>query len=80
MAEGKEGFNGDGPLALLRCRSKRYVPLSEEPRIGRRGFVYTATGDTAVSGWSKPKTTRDTAVLMAMQKEDPKAEPLEQEH
>ncbi len=51
--------------------------LAELPRIGRRdGFVFTTTGDTAVSGWSRAKRTLDMAVLMAMQKEDPKAKPI----
>ena len=39
--------------------------------------MFTTTGETAVSGWSKAKANLDDAILEAMQKEDPKAEPLE---
>ena len=36
--------------------------LAGLPRIGRRdGFVFTTTGETAVSGWSRAKTTLDKA-------------------
>ena len=36
--------------------------LESIPRIGKRdGFVFTTTGETAVSGWSKAKATLDTA-------------------
>jgi integrase len=36
--------------------------LESIPRIGKRdGFVFTTTGETAVSGWSKAKATLDAA-------------------
>jgi integrase len=36
--------------------------LERVPRIGRHdGFVFTTTGKTAVSGWSKAKVTLDAA-------------------
>jgi integrase len=36
--------------------------LESMPRIGRRdGFVFTTTGKTAISGWSRAKAQLDTA-------------------
>ena len=50
--------------------------LAGLPRIGKRdGFVFTTTGKTAISGWSRAKANLDDAILKAMRKEDPKAEP-----
>jgi integrase len=73
------------PAARAKNNVEHVVPLSDAarlllrslPRIGRAGFVFTTTGETAVSGWSKAKANLDDAILEAMQKEDPKAEPLE---
>jgi integrase len=51
--------------------------LEGMPRIGRRdGFVFTRTGKTSVSGWSKAKAALETAILEAMRKEVPDATPL----
>ena len=75
--------------ALPASRSKNgvehVVPLSGVavdllralPRIGRSDYVFTTTGKTSVSGWSRAKVAIDAAVLKAMQKEDPNAEPRE---
>ena len=73
------------PGARVKNNVEHVVPLSDAallllrslPRIGRAGFVFTTTGETAVSGWSKAKANLDEAILEAMQKEDPKAGPLE---
>jgi integrase len=35
--------------------------LESLPRIGRSGFVFTTTGETSVSGWSRAKSTLDAA-------------------
>ena len=57
------------------------VPLPPEAReilasvIGERkgGFVFTTTGSTPVSGFSKMKPKLDKAMLRAAQKDDPRA-------
>ncbi len=46
----------------FRCRAPRSRSFESMPRIGKRdGFVFTTTGETAVSGWSKAKATLDAA-------------------
>ncbi len=61
------------------------IPLSDSalkileslPRIGEKPtFVFTTTGMTPVSGWSRAKTSLDAAILKAMRKDDPEARPL----
>ena len=58
------------PGARAKNNVEHVVPLSaaalsileRAPRIGKRdGFVFTTTGETAVSGWSKAKSMLDTA-------------------
>jgi integrase len=51
--------------------------LARAPRIGKRdGFVFTTTGETPVSGWSKAKTKLDAAILEATRERDDKAQPI----
>jgi integrase len=72
------------PAARAKNGVEHVIPLSDSvvdilkslPRIGRPGFVFTTTGETAISGWSKAKTTLDDAILKAAREEDPKAEPI----
>jgi integrase len=58
------------PGARTKNNVEHAVPLSDAalsileraPRIGKRdGFVFTTTGKTAISGWSKAKETLDAA-------------------
>jgi integrase len=75
------------PAARAKNNVEHVIPLSDSavallkslPRIGRRndGFVFTTTGKTSVSGWSRAKVIIDAAMLGAMRKKDPKAEPPE---
>ena len=60
----------DAPRRTRQEGVEHVIPLSGAaaailaglPRIGRRdGFVFTTTGETAVSGWSRAKTTLDAA-------------------
>jgi len=62
------------PGARAKNNVEHVVPLSAAalsilervPRIGKRdGFVFTTTGETAISGWSKAKATLDTASSVA---------------
>ncbi|MCB9947112.1 MAG: site-specific integrase [Rhodospirillaceae bacterium] len=49
--------------------------LKAMPKIGKApGYVFTTTGKTAVSGFSRAKERLDTAMLEAMQTDDPEAE------
>jgi integrase len=41
---------------------------------GERGYIFTTTGDTPVSGWSKAKREIDELMLAAAKEKDPKAE------
>jgi integrase len=75
------------PAARAKNNVEHVIPLSDAavtllkslPRIGGRNddFVFTTTGKTSVSGWSRAKAMIDAAVLGAMRKKDPKAEPPE---
>jgi integrase len=58
------------PAQRAKNNVEHVVPLSDAallileraPRIGKRdGFVFTTTGETAISGWSKAKETLDAA-------------------
>ena len=58
------------PAARTKNNVEHVIPLSDAalsiladaPRIGRRdGFVFTTTGETAISGWSKAKANLDAA-------------------
>jgi integrase len=58
------------PAARTKNNVEHVIPLSAAalsilagaPRIGRRdGFVFTTTGETAISGWSKAKANLDAA-------------------
>jgi integrase len=76
---------GDWLLPASRNKTKRDLlrPLSraaqavlaQQPNICH--FVFTADGRSPISGYSKSKARFDAAVLAAIRKEDPKAEPLE---
>ena len=57
------------PAARAKNSIEQVVPLSNSaidilkslPRIGRSSFVFTTTGETSISGWSRAKTTLDAA-------------------
>jgi integrase len=57
------------PAARAKNGVEHIIPLSDGaieilrslPHIGRSGFVFTTTGETSVSGWSRAKSTMDAA-------------------
>jgi integrase len=51
--------------------------LEARPRIEGSKFVFTTDGRRSMTGYSKPKSKFDEAVLAELKKEDLKAEPLE---
>jgi integrase len=61
------------PAARAKNNVEHVVPLSEAalsllrnlPRFGRAGFVFTTTGATAISGWSRAKQQLDNASAVA---------------
>ena len=64
----REGLDASGERA--KNGIEHVVPLSDAalsileglPRIGRRdGFVFTTTGETPMSGWSRAKAALDAA-------------------
>lgn len=66
------------PKERAKNNQQHVVPLSEAaqaalasaPRIvGRKGFVFTTTGETHVSGWSRAKTAIDRGMLAAARQE-----------
>jgi integrase len=72
------------PAGRAKNNVEHVVPLSDPalslirslPRIGRAAFVFTTTGETAVSGWSNAKANLDDAILEAMREGDPKPEAI----
>jgi integrase len=72
------------PAARAKNNVEHVIPLSDAalsilqtlPRIGKAGFVFTVTGRTPISGWSRAKAQLDKAILEAMRKGDLKAEPM----
>jgi integrase len=75
-----QGLDGEAPFwELPGSRTKNHLPhvlplapqvveiLRSVPRIARSPFVFTTTGDTAVSGFSKAKTSLD-AIIAARRK------------
>ena len=77
----------DWVLPKERNKVKRDLvrPLSEParavlealPKIEGSKFAFTTNGRRSMTGYSKPKSRFDEAVLKELKKEDPKAEPLE---
>jgi hypothetical protein len=59
----KTGIDFELPLS----RAARDV-LDKVPKLGKRGLVFTTTGDTPISGFSKFKATFDGLVLTELQK------------
>lgn len=56
-------------LAELEAISRRRVGHTNDERWPRRGFVFTTTGETSVSGYSRAKKRLDAAMMEIAQKE-----------
>jgi Phage integrase family/Arm DNA-binding domain len=82
-------LNGDGsewtiPAARYKTKLDHLVPLSsaarnllaEMPTIGSKGWVFTTTGATPISGFSKYKAAFDRRVFELHKRENPDAAPL----
>jgi integrase len=72
------------PAARYKGNHDHLVPLSksaltvlgELPQIGKKGWVFTTSGDTPLSGFSKFKAAFDTVIFAQLQKIDPGAKPM----
>jgi hypothetical protein len=82
-------LNGDGrewtiPAARYKTKLDHLIPLSraarglltEMPAVGTKGWVFTTTGTTPISGFSKYKAAFDRRVLELRKRENPDASPL----
>jgi integrase len=69
------------PGARTKNGKEHFVPLAPVsvgiiealPRIGKKGFIFTTTGETPVSGFSRSKARLDAAMLAILQKDAEKA-------
>ena len=50
--------------------------LKQLPKLGNGGWVFSTSGATSISGFSKFKTKMDELVLEKLRKHDPEAKPL----
>jgi integrase len=79
-------IGGDDPGWLIpgnrtKNSNEHFVPLAPavvdlietQPKIGRMGLVFTTTGTSPVSGFSRSKARLDAAMLAIMQKDAEKA-------
>ena len=79
-------IDGDDPGWLVpgnrtKNGNEHFVPLTPavvdiieaQPKIGKKGFIFTTTGETHVSGFSRSKARLDAAMLAIMQKDAQKA-------
>lgn len=66
----------DSAVAILESLPR--VEPKRDEKTGKPGpaYVFTVTGRTPVSGWSRSKTTLDAAITNAARKEDPDATPM----
>jgi len=69
------------PASRTKNGVEHFVPLApmasaivdEQPKIGKKGFIFTTTGETPVSGFSRSKGRLDAAMLDILKSEAEKA-------
>jgi integrase len=66
----------NGEAFTLPLSTAAVAIVADLPRIEDADFVFTVTGRTPVSGWSKAKLTLDAKILEAMRESDPEAKPF----
>jgi site-specific recombinase XerD len=83
----REELSGDEwliPAARYKGKHDHLVPLSQAaqavlaqvPVIGRKGWVFTTSGEVPISGFSKAKRQFDALALAELRKLNPEAKPL----